>query len=250
MSDLFFLPGPHGALACRRWPGQSRCRPVLLLAPLHEELNRSRLQLRLIGDHLQAHGHEVLLGDLSGTGDSDGEFGEATLSRWRADIDTLLAHMQSRHERPPTVVGLRGGALLIPAGASHWIAGFPLASGRAQIQQWLRQRLYVGRFKGEDIDRDRLLALWREQGIEIAGYALSPALLAELEAARLPKPAQAGGHAHVIEWQQPHASPPFARDVATGALGWQTLSGPAFWQTPETTAIAGLPEAIAAGIPA
>lgn len=248
MNTLDFLPGPNGALACRYWPGEPQRAPVLLLPPLHEEMNRSRVQLRRIGEHLQALGHSVLLGDLSGTGDSAGEFGEASLDRWRADVDVLFDHLQTGHGAAPVAVALRGGALLIPARCRHWIAAFPLASGQQQIQLWLRQRLYMGRFQGEDIDRDRLLETWRRDGIELAGYALSAALLAELEPARLPLAAKPVT-GHVLEWQQAQPSPSFAAAVAKASLQWRSLSGPAFWQTPETAVIDGLPEAIAAWMP-
>ncbi len=248
MNALDFLPGPNGALACRYWPGDAQRAPVLLLPPLHEEMNRSRLQLRRIGEHLQARGHSVLLGDLSGTGDSAGEFGEASLERWRADVEALFDDLQTDHPAAPVTVALRGGALLVPARCRHWIAAFPLASGAQQIRLWLRQRLYMGRFQGEDIDSAALLAQWREHGIEVAGYALSPALLTELERARLRVGDTAAGH--VIEWQQPQPSASFAKDIARGALRWRALSGSAFWQTPETAVIDGLPEAIAAWMPA
>lgn len=248
MNALDFLPGPNGALACRYWPGDAQRAPVLLLPPLHEEMNRSRVQLRRIGEHLQARGHSVLLGDLSGTGDSEGEFGEASLDRWRADIEALFDYLQTDHRAAPVAVALRGGALLLPARCQHWITAFPLASGAQQIRLWLRQRLYMDRFQGEDIDRAALLAQWREQGIEVAGYALSPALLTELESAELRVGDAAAGH--VIEWQQPQPSPALAQAIARGALQWRALSGPAFWQTPETAVIDGLPEAIAAWMPA
>ncbi len=249
MNELCFLPGPNGALACRYWPGDPQRAPALLLPPLHEEMNRSRVQLRHIGEHLHARGHSVLLGDLSGTGDSEGAFGEASLARWRADIDALFDHLQSHCLATPVAVSVRGGALLIPARCRHWIAAFPLTSGRQQIQQWLRQRLYIGRFQGEDIDREGLLEIWRREGIELAGYALSPALLAELEPARL-SVAEAQVAGHVLEWQQPQPSPSFAAAVANASLRWASLSGPAFWQTPETRVIDALPEAIAAWMPA
>lgn len=249
VNALFFLPGPNGALACRHWQGELQRAPVLLLPPLHEEMNRSRVQLRRIGDHLRSQGHSVLLGDLSGTGDSDGEFGETSLSRWRADVAALCGHLQSSQGHMPVVVAVRGGALLIPRDCTHWIACFPLHHGRKQMQQWLRQRLYAGQFQGEDISREGLLAAWRSEGIEVAGYALSPALLAELDTAGLPLPARAGHRGHVIEWQQAQPSPAFGEAAASGSLHWRSLQGPAFWQTPDTTVIDDLPEAIAAWMP-
>lgn len=249
MSQAFFLSGRRGELACRSWRGESERAPVLLLPPLHEEMNRARVQLRRIGEHLQARGHSVLLGDLYGSGDSAGEFGEATLSQWQDDVQALLAHLREHHACAPVPVALRGGALLIPHDCARWIACFPLHSGPQQIQLWLRQRLYVARFQGEDIDREGLLARWRSSGIEVGGYALSPALLAELETATLPPLIDTQTAARVIEWQQPQPSPAFAEAVARGALSWRSLSGPAFWQTAETRVIEALPQAIAEGLP-
>jgi exosortase A-associated hydrolase 2 len=250
MSQAFFLSGRRGELACRYWPGDAGRAPVLLVPPLHEEMNRARVQLRRIGEYLQARGHSVLLGDLYGSGDSAGEFGEATLSQWQDDVETLLGHLLEHHARTPVPVALRGGALLIPHDCARWIACFPLQSGQQQIQQWLRQRLYVARFQGEDIDREALLARWRSSGIEVGGYALSPSLLGELETASLPPLMDTQTAALVIEWQQPQPSPAFAEAVARGALGWRSLPGPAFWQTAETRVIEALPQAIAEGLPA
>jgi exosortase A-associated hydrolase 2 len=249
MNALSFLPGPNGALACRYWAGDPQRTPVLLLPPLHEEMNRARVQMRRIAEHLQARGHSVLLGDLSGTGDSAGEFGEASLSRWRADVDALFDALAADHAAPPVALALRGGALLIPLRSRHQIACFPIASGRRQLQQWLRQALFMARFKGADIDQAALLARWRSEGIEVAGYALSPQMLEELESAAWPE-ADDEALRHVIEWQQPQPAAAYAAAQAAGRLHWRSLSGPAFWQTPETTVIDALPEALAAWMPA
>jgi alpha/beta superfamily hydrolase len=78
----FFLDGPAGNLFCLHFPrstpgGARRC--ALVLPPFAEELNKSRRMGALAARALQRAGHDVLLIDLYGTGDSAGDFGYGSL---------------------------------------------------------------------------------------------------------------------------------------------------------------------------
>src|SRR5689334_9630124 len=69
------------------WPAAapSLRQAVLVLPPFAEELNKCRPMLAAQARALAAAGLDVLLVDLFGTGDSDGEFVEARWERWQQD---------------------------------------------------------------------------------------------------------------------------------------------------------------------
>ena len=193
MRDAFFTESAAGPIFCTGAlpdvPGEAACR-VLLLPPFAEEMNRSRHVLTAIARLAQQADHQVLLPDLYGTGDSAGDFADASLDIWRADIDATLARMDS--SLPLHVIALRAGALLtVDLIARHAVRTLsliqPLHDGRQLINQMLRLRLAAGLMGSGEKEtagglREQLAA---GDCLEIAGYRLSPLLVDGIESLRL-----------------------------------------------------------------
>ena len=153
-------------------------RKFLLIAPFAEELNKSRHVLAALCLALGERGHDVLMPDLYGTGDSAGDFGDATLEIWRRDLDNSIAHLEPGDRLE--LIGMRTGALLAAdAVQRHAVRSLtllhPVATGRQQLNQMLRLRLAGGLTgEGEKETASQLRhRLAQDEGLEVAGYRLS-----------------------------------------------------------------------------
>jgi uncharacterized protein len=254
----FFLDaGPRGQRLCVFHAAQGVNTPlgqVLLLPPFTEELNKSRRMLALASRAFAAAGFEVLMMDLLGCGDSSGDFGDAGWEDWQADMRLAADWLGAMHSGPTTAAlplwlwGVRSGALLAPALAAHTprplnlMLWQPVAAGKLQLQQFLRLKLAADLVGGQAKGQMQALRaqLEQDQPVEVAGYALSPALARGLEQAQLKPDSR---YADVI-WletslrDEPALSPAGAHAVpAWQAAGCHVqaaaVKGPSFWAATE-----------------
>jgi len=184
-----FLEGAAGSLFCTGARHQKRGgRKVLIIPPFAEELNKSRHILASICRALGDAGHDVVLPDLYGTGDSEGQFGDATLDIWRSDLDVAIRHLRPGQDLE--LIALRFGALLAAdLVARHPVRSItllhPIAEGRQQLTQMLRLRLAGALLEGKGGQRETAAQLKQRlaagECLEIAGYELSGRLAADLE---------------------------------------------------------------------
>lgn len=195
MPQAFFLDGVAGKLFCTGMlheQGKQPRRKVLILPPFAEEMNKSRHILAALAAAIGDAGHDVLMPDLFGTGDSAGDFSEATLDTWRADLEVAIERLEPRDSLE--LIGLRAGALLAADIAGrHKVRSMtllqPLVDGKQQLTQMLRLRLAGGLMGGGEKEtaaqlRQRLAA---GECLEIAGYGLSGRLATDLEQLGLEK---------------------------------------------------------------
>jgi exosortase A-associated hydrolase 2 len=191
--DAFFFDGPAGQLFCTGYlhpEDIKKRRFFLLLAPFGEEMNKSRHILAAIARSLGDAGHDVLLPDLYGSGDSAGDFGDADIETWRHDIDRLVNAFAKGRE--VTLIGLRFGALLAADAASRLgirrlTLIHPVAQGQQQFNQLLRLRLASGLMgqKASETASDLRGRLDSGETLEIAGYAISPSMTQGMQALSL-----------------------------------------------------------------
>jgi exosortase A-associated hydrolase 2 len=248
-----FLEGPRGRLFCvgvqpPEQPGPQHW--VLVIPPLLEELNKSRRTLHLLGQALAARGIGCLLPDLYGTGDSAGDIGDATWDTWIADLNGVHAWLLGQGAVRVDLLALRGGALLTrdwlaaaPIRVPRLILWQPIISGAQLVQQLLRLRLAAGLVRGSRATTIALRERMALDGwIEIAGYRLSAALMARLEATSLTPPD--ADRVGAVDWFALVTTPdqvlPPAVQRCTRAwseaglpLGVQPIVGDTFWATPE-----------------
>lgn len=242
---------------------------VLYLHPFAEELNKTRRMAALQARALAAAGWVVLQLDLSGCGDSSGEFAEATWVDWQADASDALAALRAQHPSLPiTVWGLRAGALLANALVEadgdpqlNLLLWQPTPFGAGVLRQFLRtaaaSALLDGGGKGVVDQLRQQLATGRT--VEVGGYGVHPALALGLEAAALKPPARAGRvwwlevAAQVSAGFMPastEAQQAWQAAAAAGAFHFEArlLSGPPFWQTAEIETAPALIEATVAAL--
>lgn len=192
-AEPFFLQRPGGQLFCLYHPPRGDCRgAILYVPPFAEEMNRARRIAAQQARALAALGYGVLLPDLSGTGDSSGDFADARWETWKDDLAACCAWLGERIAQPPVVWGLRLGALLAldyaqatPHPLHALILWQPVVSGQAYLTQFLRVRtvnaVLADSASEQTGTRALRAALQSGETLEIAGYALAPALAAAID---------------------------------------------------------------------
>ena len=256
----FFLDDEAGGqrlCILHRPPTQDVRGIVVHVHPFAEEMNKSRRMAALQARAFASAGYAVLQCDLLGCGDSSGDFGDATWDDWLADVTRAVQWLRQRHDAPLTLWGVRAGCLLASQTAQRHapecelLFWQPMTSGKAMLQQHLRLHTAKGMLDGQAGGgtqrlRERLAA---GQAIDIASYALNPALAAGLEQATLqPSPR---GRTMWLEVSTrddggllPASASVLERWKAAGHdVTERVVKGPPFWNTTE---MEEAPELIAA----
>lgn len=175
--------------------GNKSASAVILVPPFAEEMNKSRHMFTLLGDALAASGFNVLLPDLYGTGDSEGDFGEATWGGWLDNLARCVVYMQENGIERFSFVALRAGALLAVDYLQHYelnlqklVLWHPVIDGGSYLNQFLRLRLAASMVRGSE-GKETAKGLKEEfaagRAVEVAGYSLSPLLAGALEGVSL-----------------------------------------------------------------
>lgn len=185
----FFLMGRSGKLfACYYHPTNAAPKKAILHIPAFaEEMNKSRRMVALQAREMAKQGYAVLVLDLFGTGDSEGDFAEATWTLWRQDLQIAYTWLQNQTGQPVTLWSLRLGALL----AMDFIADStfefeqllcwqPVFQGEIFVMQLLRLRIastMMDRNVRQENTADLKQKLLDGAVLEIAGYRLHPELM-------------------------------------------------------------------------
>jgi exosortase A-associated hydrolase 2 len=192
--EPFFLESSAGRLfLLLRAPARAeRC--VLFIPPFGEEMNKCRRQFTETAQILVEHGYAVLLVDLFGTGDSDGEFADATWSRWKANVAAAMEWIADHALRLDAVVAVRLGCALAAESlhdanrrVARTVFWQPVDSGRDFMTRFLRLRIAASMMADGRKETVEGLKTRLEGGdrLEVAGYSLSPELWREIEAVNL-----------------------------------------------------------------
>lgn len=191
----FFLNVESNRLFCvYHEPKHSETAPVgvLLLPPFAEEMNQSRSFHASLARMLSGSGISSLMFDLSGTGDSSGEFRDADWTRWQRE--TLAAYQWlSQVTSTVYLFALRSAGLLLSSFESKLSGRFggvyvvePMLTGERLFADFLRIKVARSMFEGR---RDTVDSLRRQLNtgatLEVGGYELSSKLYRELNAASL-----------------------------------------------------------------
>ena len=149
---------------------------MLIVPPLFEEMNRTRRMLVEMQRQLDALGVDSMLPDLPGCNESPQAFSAQSLGSWRDAMAAAARHFAATH-----VLAVRGGALVFPTNLPGWVLE-PL-KGSSILRQLLRARMLAAKEAGREESSADLLEQGRNHGLELAGYQLSAALVAGLDAA-------------------------------------------------------------------
>lgn len=256
-----FLPGPRGPLyALHAFPQErhANSRGVVFCAPFAEEMNKTRRTVRLAATAFARAGHDVLILDLFGTGDSAGEFADATWDGWLDDLHCAAQWLREEHKLEHLVFwGLRTGAALAVAAAQasageRLLLWQPVVKGKTFVTSFLRMRVVADSMGKDSADGgpstdDLRTLLHGGQRVEVGGYALTGPMCAAIDGIDLTKVAPTVP----VHWAEVVAAPerPFSPasrkliGVWDGAGVWvddMKVAGPSFWSTPEVAVSQGL----------
>jgi exosortase A-associated hydrolase 2 len=179
---------------------------VLIAPPFAEEMNKSRRMCAAAAQALQLKGIATTIVDTYGTGDSEGEFANASVACWAEDL-AIAARWSEAEGRPIRgLLGVRFGCILGTLAARDGLGGIkrtvfwhPVTDGKAFLRQFLRLRVAASLAAGAPESASELQAtLNAGRCLEIAGYDLSPQMAKELELLRLDD--IIGQHLGDIDW--------------------------------------------------
>lgn len=258
VTQSFFLNTSNGRRFCvfHAVSENIKCRgAVLFIAPFAEEMNKSRRMFSLQARRLAQQGFAVLILDLYGCGDSDGELKDASWMQWKDDLDVAFSWLRQRCDAPVSLLGLRLGALLaldFIRDTEHEIHQIilwqPVLNGQQFLTQFFRLKLANEILNGSNEQSGGTPSIRQQLNdggiVEVAGYEISSRLCTgidglnaiDLLALRIPV------YWLEIQVDANAALPPTKQKVIDY---WQQhqvdvhleqVSGPDFWMTQEITA--------------
>jgi exosortase A-associated hydrolase 2 len=199
--EAFFIPSPEGDLFALYFQpdngleeaGSPAKKAILFIPPFAEEMNKARRMVALQARAFCQQGYAVLLLDLFGTGDSQGDFSEAKWSTWLANIETAYHWLRDKGIEDVSLWGLRVGVLLAmdflqqhPLIKIDQLIGWqPVLKGELFGAQFLRLRIasaMMDKNAPKEKVADLKARLEAGETIEVAGYSLHPDLMLPLMA--------------------------------------------------------------------
>lgn len=189
----FFLHTEGRALFSLYYPAKNNAVAkgfILHIPAFAEEMNKSRRMVTLQAQQFAENGYAVLLLDLFGTGDSSGDFSEATWQHWQRDLSAACLWLQEQGALSVILWGLRTGALLAmdfaaiaPIKIDQVLCWQPVLNGELFIMQFLRLRIaaaMMDKNAPQEKTADLKQQLLNGIAIEVAGYCLNPDLIKPL----------------------------------------------------------------------
>lgn len=246
----FFLPSRLGRIFCiyhepagdvETWGN------ILVIPGFNEEMNRCRSMVTIQAQALAQQGLGTLVIDLYGTGESDGEYGDARWDTWLEDIHGATAWLDNQPGECVALLGIRLGFPLAvsavrddlkPRALVAWQA---VVDGKSYFTQFMRMKI-AANMDRTDIPKETSGGMRAQlaagSSIEIAGYEIGPELgmtLDKLKLAELLPP-----ETSKVAWFEKAAGAENTLSPASEKVieGWKEsgcvievghFDGPAFW---------------------
>lgn len=263
--SAFVLDGSRGGLCAMYFqprPGVPIRGDVLVVPPFAEEMNRCRAMVSLQAREWANAGVGTLVLDLYGTGDSAGEFVDATWTQWLDDLRRGIDWLETQANGCHALLALRLGAVMAGelargcASVRHLLLWQPVLSGKTFYTQFLRIRIAAEMNLPERVKTTNELRHLSAAGqaVEVSGYEVGAELATALDAVVFattdwPKRVE-------IDWFEvqadtdPALTPASLKAIeslqsAGAAVHAQAVHGPAFWQVHERELAPQLIEATA-----
>ena len=166
---------------------------VLVCPPFAEEMNKSRRMLTELAQYLAQKDIGLVIPDLYGTGDSEGDFADTSIDQWIDDLACAEKWIESKGWRVESVLGIRLGCLL----ALSYLATRdmpkrlvifwqPVLDGARALDQFLRLRVASSLMADKKETVASLKArVSAEKKLEISGYTISESLVKGMETLKL-----------------------------------------------------------------
>ncbi|EKE18251.1 MAG: esterase/lipase/thioesterase family protein [uncultured bacterium] len=245
----FFLPSSSGRIFCIYHAPPGDVAPwgnVLVVPGFNEEMNRCRSMVTMQAQALAQQGLGTLVIDLHGTGESDGEYGDARWDAWLEDIHCASAWLDMQPGGCVAFLGIRLGFPLAVSAARKdpkaraLIAWQAVVDGKSYFTQFMRMKI-AANMDRTDLPKETSGGMRAQLAaggsIEIAGYEIHPELgmaLDKLKLAELLPPE----NAKVIWFEKVGVESSLAPASEKTIEGWQQsgraievrhFDGPAFW---------------------
>ena len=245
LQPLFFPSGAFQLFGIwRAAPGVRRV--WVICPPFAEEEKSARRTLTEVAVALQKRGEASLLFNYRGTGDSEGNFAEATLPHWRADIAAAIAVAQALAQQQQHTPEAQVGILGVRLGASLAYLERQRAQRLLLIEPILAGRSFLGQLNA----RQKMRAQMAGGGAvlpagDLDGWPLGEALRADLSALDLKTPARFEGQSEV--WgvgPRDQIAPPLQSFADALGATTRAIVMPAFWNLLDYTPPTPLVEAL------
>lgn len=193
----FFLPGSAGRIFALYHRPAGSAEPwgnVLVVPAFNEEMNRCRSMVTTQAQALARLGVGTLVIDLYGTGESDGEYGDARWNLWR---DNVRQGIEWLDDQPGGCAALLGVRLGVPLALSALqqdgkkralIAWQAVVDGKTYFTQFMRTRI-AANMDRTDIPKETTAGMRAQlaegKSIEVSGYEIHPELAMSIENLRL-----------------------------------------------------------------
>lgn len=162
---------------CLRFGPADADRTILIVPPLFDEMNRTR---RMVVEAMRALAKRdvaSLLPDLPGCNESTAALSTQSIESWRRAVYDVAAQFGATH-----VVSIRGGSLLDDAAAIPMWRLAPV-KGASLLKTLLRARIAADKEAGITTTAEQLIIAGQHHGLNLAGHAIGPAMLIDLEKA-------------------------------------------------------------------
>lgn len=157
-----------------------RAKRLLIVPALFDEANRLRRLTVEVLRRLDGAGIDTCLPDLPGCNESLQEHSKVSLEDWASAMVAAARHFRASH-----VLAIRGGALVVPQSLPGW--RYAPVNGATILRQMLRMRILASREAGREETQGSLIEQGMADGLELAGYRFSPAMVAGLQSATPPE---------------------------------------------------------------
>ena len=249
--------GPLCALYFAPAAGSPPLGDVLVVPPFAEEMHRCRAMVAMQARSLALAGVGTLLIDPFGTGDSAGEFADATWAGWLDDLRCGVAWLDQHGQGCRALLAIRLGAILAQAllrdapAVRQLVLWQPVLSGKTFQTQFLRIRIAAEINQPDRIKTTNELRAMSAAGqaVEVSGYAVGAALAQALDGAvfnadTLRPPLQTSWFEVVADAAAPvslaSAKAIEAFRAAGAVFHFEQVAGPSFWHVHERALAPGL----------
>lgn len=236
----FFGDEAHRLYGCHHSPtNAAHGEAILICSATAHEYERCHRATRQLAVQFARARYPALRFDYFGTGDSAGDYAEASLSRWRDDIAAAAAECRRRSRRRSLcLVGLRLGATLAAQAASalegvtQLVLYAPVLDGTTLLEEWRREQAVFDGKHGQAIG---------QAPQELLGFPLDESFRAQIGTG-LAVPAPAVAVRRVLVLAERADEPAVRRTAAVlasrgAAVSVEQADGPAVWRSEPMQAI-------------